>query len=82
MQSQAVSWAEFDAAEPELAALVRRCFAIRKHATMATLRRDGSPLISGTEAEFTDDGLIARCTACGGANSFDPLLIHSWCVGH
>lgn len=46
------------AADADLAAHVRRCFAIRKHATLATLRRDGSPRISGTEVEFGDDGEI------------------------
>ena len=29
----------------------------RKHLTMATLRRDGSPRISGTEVQFTDGQL-------------------------
>lgn len=48
------SWTDFAAAQPELADRVRRCFAIRKHATLATLRRDGAPRISGTEVEFTD----------------------------
>lgn len=43
------SWGDFAAAQPELARRVRQCFAIRKHATLATLRRDGSPRISGTE---------------------------------
>ena len=51
-------WAEFAAVDPDLAALVRRCFAVRKHATLATLRRDGSPRISGTEVEFDDDGEV------------------------
>jgi len=51
------SWAEFAADQPDLAGRVRQCFAIRKHATVATLRRDGSPRISGTEVEFTDDGI-------------------------
>ena len=51
-------WEEVVAADPEFAAHVRRCFAIRKHATLATLRRDGSPRISGTEVEFGDDGEI------------------------
>ena len=37
------SWAEFAAAEPELAAKVRERFGIRKHKTMASLRKDGSP---------------------------------------
>lgn len=48
------TWAEFAAAEPELAARVFERFAIRKHKTMATVRADGSPRISGTEVEFED----------------------------
>ncbi len=51
-------WEEFVAVDPEFAAHVRRCFAIRKHATVATLRRDGSPRISGTEVEFAEDGEV------------------------
>jgi hypothetical protein len=51
-------WQDVVAADADFAAHVRRCFAIRKHATLATLRRDGSPRISGTEVEFDDDGEI------------------------
>jgi hypothetical protein len=51
------SWAEFEAAEPEFAARVRGLMAKRKHLTMATLRRDGSPRVSGTEVEFADGQL-------------------------
>jgi hypothetical protein len=51
------SWAEFEAAEPEFAARVRKLMSTRKHLTMATLRRDGSPRISGTEVEFADGQL-------------------------
>ncbi len=51
------SWTDFAAAQPEFAHRVRECFGIRKHATLATLRRDGSPRISGTEVGFTDYGL-------------------------
>ncbi|HEY8841951.1 MAG TPA: pyridoxamine 5'-phosphate oxidase family protein [Candidatus Dormibacteraeota bacterium] len=46
------SWTEFEAAAPEFAARVRSLMKSRKHLTMATLRRDGSPRISGTEVEF------------------------------
>jgi hypothetical protein len=49
-------WQEVKAADAELAADVRRAFTGRKHATMATLRRDGSPRISGTEVEIDDAG--------------------------
>jgi len=48
------SWAEFEAAEPGFASRVRRLLTVRKHLTMATLRRDGSPRISGTEIEIVD----------------------------
>jgi hypothetical protein len=51
------SWAEFEAAETEFASRVRRLITSRKHLTMATLRRDGSPRISGTEVEFADGEL-------------------------
>ena len=46
------SWAQVEAEAPELAAAVRACFAVRKHCTMATLRADGSPRISGTEVQW------------------------------
>ena len=48
------TWAGFEGEAPELAAAVRERFALRKHATMATLRADGSPRISGTEVEIGD----------------------------
>jgi hypothetical protein len=51
------SWAEFEAAAPEFATRVRALMASRKHLTMATLRRDGSPRISGTEVKFADGQL-------------------------
>jgi hypothetical protein len=51
------SWAEFEALEPEFAGRVRALLTARKHLTMATLRRDGSPRISGTEVQFVDGRL-------------------------
>jgi hypothetical protein len=48
------NWAAFEAAEPSLAARVKERFAIRKHKTLATLRKDGSPRISGIEADLGD----------------------------
>jgi len=51
------SWREFEAVAPELArALVGR-FAAHKHALIATVRRDGSPRISGIETTFRDGEL-------------------------
>jgi Pyridoxamine 5'-phosphate oxidase len=51
------SWSEVELDAPELAALARRLFDLRKHMTLATLRRDGSPRISGTEAIFAEGEL-------------------------
>jgi hypothetical protein len=51
------SWAEFEKEAPELAASIRRRFDAHGHKTLATLRRDGSPRISGTEAVF-EDGVL------------------------
>ena len=47
-------WAEVKAAAPDLADRVEARFAIRKHKTLATLRKDGSPRISGIETVFED----------------------------
>src|SRR5581483_931512 len=51
------SWKDFATAEPELAARVQQHFESRKHMTLATVRRDGSPQISGTEVAFRDGEL-------------------------
>lgn len=64
-------WQDVVAADPDFAAHVRRCFAIRKHATMATLRKDGSPRISGTEVEFSDDGEIHLGMMAGSLKALD-----------
>src|SRR2546423_15560420 len=48
------SWAECASAEPACAIRVQQRFDIRKHKTLATLRKDGSPRISGIEVEFAD----------------------------
>jgi hypothetical protein len=51
------SWKDVEQAEPEFAARVRRLFDAGRHKTIATLRADGSPRISGIECEFTDGEL-------------------------
>jgi hypothetical protein len=48
------SWAQVEREAPELAALARSLLDAFTHKTLATLRRDGSPRISGTELEFAD----------------------------
>jgi hypothetical protein len=51
------AWREFEAAEPEFARRVRALFDAHKHKTIATLRADGSPRISGIETVFEDGEL-------------------------
>lgn len=51
------SWGTFEQAQPELAARVQRLFDAGRHKTIATLRADGSPRISGIECEFVDGEL-------------------------
>ena len=43
------SWQEVEQAEPEFAQRVRALFDAHRHKTIATLRADGSPRISGIE---------------------------------
>ena len=49
------SWGDVLSVQPDFARRVRETFAVRKHATLATVRKDGSPRISGTEVEFDDE---------------------------
>jgi len=47
------SWSAFEAAAPALAAEVRRRLDAHVHKTLATIRADGRPRISGTETELS-----------------------------
>jgi hypothetical protein len=51
------SWSEFEAAAPELAEKVRARLDAHVHKTLATVRRDGAPRISGTETQLRDGEL-------------------------
>jgi len=53
----AVAWGDVETAEPELAATVRERFGQYTHHVLATLRKDGSPRLSGIEADFRDGQL-------------------------
>ncbi|WP_405729833.1 pyridoxamine 5'-phosphate oxidase family protein [Streptomyces sp. NBC_01537] len=46
------SWAAFRAAEPDLAGAVQARFEKYRHHVLATLREDGSPRVTGLEADF------------------------------
>jgi hypothetical protein len=50
-------WQDFEHLEPDFAARVQRLFDAGRHKTIATIRADGSPRISGIECEFADGDL-------------------------
>lgn len=56
-EKRTASWKDFEQAAPEFAGRVRKLFDARRHKTIATLRADGSPRISGIETEFADGEL-------------------------
>jgi hypothetical protein len=51
------TWEAIEQAEPEFTGRVRRLFDAGRHKTIATLRADGSPRISGIECEFAGGDL-------------------------
>ena len=76
------AWQDVEQAEPEFAQRVRALFDAHQHKTIATLRADGSPRISGIETVFEDGELVfgsmqkraqGRSTSAG----IRGLLLHS-----
>ncbi len=51
------AWTVIAQSEPDFAVRVRKLMDWGRHKTIATLRADGSPRISGIECEFTDNDL-------------------------
>jgi Pyridoxamine 5'-phosphate oxidase len=51
------SWSELETEAPELVGRARRMLDAHVHKTLATVRRDGSPRISGTEVIFAEGEL-------------------------
>src|SRR5450631_1042853 len=51
-------WQDFELAQPVFAPRVRALFEAHRHKTIATLRADGSPRISGIESKFENGELI------------------------
>jgi hypothetical protein len=51
------SWDEVTAAAPDLAGRARALFDAHRHKVLATLREDGSPRVSGIEANFSQGDL-------------------------
>jgi hypothetical protein len=66
------TWQQIAEQEPEFAARVQALFAVHKHKVIATLRSDGSPRISGIEAEFVD-GQVRVGMMPGSLKSSDVL---------
>jgi hypothetical protein len=52
-----VSWKDVTTDAPDFASRVEQALTRNRHLTMATLRADGSPRISGTELEVSDGEL-------------------------
>lgn len=52
------TWKEFSEQAPELAQAIAARLQAHKHHVLATLRRDGSPRVSGTEVEIVDGRLV------------------------
>ena len=52
------AWRDLESEAPEFAERVRTLFDRGRHKTIATLRADGSPRISGIEAVFEDGELV------------------------
>ena len=52
------TWEEVRSAHPEFALRVQARFDAYKHKVMATLRKDGSPRISGIEMQFSDGQVV------------------------
>ena len=75
------TWSEFEAEQPALAGSVQSRFDARKHKTMATVRRDGSPRISGIEVEFADGqvfvGMMPESAKLGDLRRDARLALHS-----
>lgn len=75
-----VAWHEIEADAPEFAARVRALFQARKHKTMATLRADGSPRISGIETEIGEQvtfGSMAGSRKLADLQRDPRLALHS-----
>ena len=75
------TWSEIESAAPELAGRARAAFDAHKHKVLATLRRDGSPRISGIEATIADGelwlGMMPRSRKALDLRRDPRLALHS-----
>ena len=75
------TWAEVEAAVPDLAATVRAIFDAHRHKVLATLRADGSPRLSGNEVTFRGGelwlGMMHRSVKALDLRADPRLALHS-----
>ena len=75
------TWAEFEAQAPDFAARVKAVFDAGTNKTLATLRADGSPRISGTELVIADGavslGMMPGSKKLADVMRDDRVAIHS-----
>ena len=64
------SWQDFEIQAPELATVAREVMGRHKHKVLATLRKDGSPRVSGTEARL-DGGELWMGSMPGAVKALD-----------
>jgi hypothetical protein len=78
------TWAEFTAEDPDLANRVGALFTGYRHHTMASLRRDGSPRISGTEVKLDEGefvlGMMAGTRRAADLRRDPRIAVHSHSV--
>ena len=75
------SWQEFVEATPDFARRVEELFTAYKHHTMATVRKDGGPRISGTEVDIESGelclGMMPATRRAADLRRDPRLAIHS-----
>lgn len=75
------SWQDFSDAAPEFSRRVHELFTEHKHHTMATVRKDGGPRISGTEVEIESGqmylGMMPATRRAADLQRDPRLAIHS-----
>jgi hypothetical protein len=75
------SWSEIQRPCPELAQRVRVLFDAHRHKTLATIRGDGAPRISGIELGFVDGeviiGMMAESMKVRDVAQDNRVAIHS-----
>ena len=74
-------WQAVVDSEPEFARAIQALFDAGRHKTLATLRKDGSPRVSGIEAQFADGhlwiGMMANSQKLADVRRDPRIALHS-----